>query len=75
MNLNKPEIDLMACRFKWRGTKICYLSRGWLRLLAKDLGVSPEGRKIDIYEEIMRHIEQNGAQAGIDYIKYQEVLR
>ena len=68
MSLNKPEFDPAECLFKWRGTKICYLSRGWLRLLAKDLGVSPEGRKIDIYRQIMRHIEENGAQAGVENV-------
>ena len=59
------QIDLMACSFKWQGTKICYLSRGKLRMIAKDVGVSPDGMKLQIYNRIMAHLEENGASPEI----------
>ena len=65
MTVDLQQIDLMACPFTWGGKKICYLSRGKLRVIAKQLGLSPDGVKIDIYNRIVMNLEQNGAKAEI----------
>ena len=65
MAVDLPQIDFMSCQFKWHGTKICYLSRGKLRVIAKDLGVLADGVKLQIYNRIVTHLEQNGASPEI----------
>ena len=57
MTIDLAQIDLMACPFTWGGTKICYLSRGKLRVIAKQIGVAADGVKMDIYNRIVMHLE------------------
>lgn len=61
LNQIKPE----TCEFKWRGTKLCYLSRGRLRSVAKDLGLSIDGVKREIYNRIVLRLEQSNSKAEI----------
>ena len=65
MAVDLQQIDVIACPFKWHGTKLCYLSRGRLRMIAKDVDVSPDGAKIDLYDRIVTCLEQSGAEAEI----------
>lgn len=60
------QIDLAECPFKWHGTKICYLSRGRLRMIAKDLDLSPDGVKLQIYNRVVAHLEESGASPEIN---------
>ncbi len=65
MTIDLQQIDVMSCPFTWGGTKLCYLSRGKLRVIAKQIGVAADGVKIDVYDRIVMNLEQNGAQAEI----------
>ena len=53
------------CRFKFRGKNIAYLSARNTRSLAKNLGVESEGTKLQVYERIVSHLEDSGADAVI----------
>ena len=53
------------CRFKFRGKNIAYLSARNTRALAKNLGVDSEGTKLQVYERIVSHLEDSGADAVI----------
>ena len=63
---NEPQIDLMSCPFKWGGKKICYLSRGKLRVIATQIGVSADGAKLQIYNRVVAHLEESGASPEIN---------
>ncbi len=66
MQVELRQIDFISCQFKWQGKKICYLSRGKLRVIAKQFGLAADGMKIDIYDRVVSHLEQNGAKAEIN---------
>lgn len=61
MQLELHQIDLTECPFTWHGKKICYLSRGKLRVIAKQFGLAADGVKIDIYNRIVSHLGQSVA--------------
>ena len=63
MDLN--QIEPADCLFTLHDEKLAYLSRGRLRILAKQLGVAPDGVKLELYERIVLHLEQSGAEAEI----------
>lgn len=68
MAVDLQQIDVMACPFKWHGRKICYLSRGRLRIIAKSFGVPADGVKLQIYNRIMAHLEQSNAKVEIKMV-------
>lgn len=68
MTVDLAQIDFLACQFTWGGKKLCYLSRGKLRVIAKQLGVAADDAKIDIYNRIVWHLEQIGASPEISKV-------
>ena len=63
MDLN--QIEPADCLFTLHGEKLAYLSRGKLRILAKQLGLSPDGVKLALYTRIVSRLEEDGAEAEI----------
>ena len=53
------------CRFKFRGKNIAYLSARNTRNLAMNLGVESDGTKLEVYERIVSHLDESGADTVI----------
>ena len=68
MTVDLQQIDFMACRFTWGGKKLCYLSRGKLRVIARQLDLSHDGVKLQIYNRVMAYLEESGAKAEISKV-------
>ena len=66
MRVVVEQIDPSKCPYRVHGENIAYLSRGKLRMLAKNLGVSPDGTKLELFKHIVAHLQQRGAKAEID---------
>ena len=62
------------CRFKFRNKNIAYLSARNTRDLAMNLGVESDGTKLQVYERIVSHLEESGADAVISEVPQAKVL-
>ena len=58
--MNIEQIDPTMCPFNLQGENIAYLSRGKMRGVAKDLGVSPDGVKLELYKRLVFHLTRHG---------------
>ncbi len=65
MRVEVEQIDPSNCPYRLHGQNLSYLSRGKLRILAKNLGLSPEGIKLELFKRIVWHLHETGAKAEI----------
>jgi len=55
------QIDPMTCQYRYRGERLAYLSRGRLRKIAQRFDLPADGVKLEIYNRLIRHLEETGA--------------
>lgn len=63
--MHLDQIDPSMCPFNWKDDNIGYLSRGKLRILAKELRLPANGVKLELYKSIVDRLISKGVIKGV----------